>query len=173
MKCEAKAEGIEYYGLAKISHKGFCLTKVNQLVKDWPGGSYLVLKSTTRVPGGRPLMEIGYNYNSRRFRVLIATEGSGSTEPGNPYLSYLPDIFSNVDVCPVPPPHLLGRYLHSCKPIDNQNRMWQYYLALEKYLVTQSGYFRLLTIVVLDMGIIDGKLIFYYGISEGSVENNF
>ena len=37
-------------------------------------------------------------------------------------------------------------------------------------MVTQSGYFRLATNVVLGMGIIDGKLLFCHGISEGSVD---
>ena len=49
--------------------------------------------------------------------------------------------------------------------------MWQSYLALYKYWVTPSGYLRLATTVVLDMGITDGKLLFCRGISEGSVYN--
>ena len=32
-------------------------------------------------------MEIGYKCNSRKLLGLIATEGSGSTEPVNHYLS--------------------------------------------------------------------------------------
>ena len=61
-------------------------------MKDYPGGSYLVLKSTPRVPGESPLLAIGYKYNSRKVLLFIATEGSGSTEPGDPYLSRFPDI---------------------------------------------------------------------------------
>ena len=54
--------------------------------------------------------------------------------------------------------------------IDNQNRMWQYDLALDKYWVTQSGYFRLATTVALGMVITDGKLLFSHGIAEESVD---
>ena len=43
-------------------------------------------------------------------------------------------------------------------------------LVLEEYLVTQSGYFRRATTVVLGLGITDGNLLFCYGISVGSVE---
>ena len=43
-------------------------------------------------------------------------------------------------------------------------------LALEKYWVTQSGYFRFATIVTLGMEITDGKLLFFHGISERSVD---
>ena len=51
-------------------------------MKDWPGGSYLVLKITPIFPGEIPLLAIGYKYNSRKVLGFIATEGSGSTEPG-------------------------------------------------------------------------------------------
>ena len=43
-------------------------------------------------------------------------------------------------------------------------------LALEKYQVKQSGYFRLATKVALGIGIIDGKLLLCRGFSEGSVD---
>ena len=55
-------------------HKGFCLATLEKLTKDWPGGSYLVIKITRRVPGGRPLTEIGYMYNSRKVLGFIATD---------------------------------------------------------------------------------------------------
>ena len=92
-------------------------------MKDWPGGSYLVLKSNPRFPGESPLMAIGYKYNSRKVLGFIATEGAGSTEPGDPYLSRFPDIYYNVPVRPVVRPHFLGRYFNACNAIDNQNRM--------------------------------------------------
>ena len=57
-------------------------------MKYWPGGSYLVMKITPIVPGGRPLLAIGYKYNSRNVLGFIANEGDGSNEQGDPYLSY-------------------------------------------------------------------------------------
>ena len=48
--------------------------------------------------------------------------------------------------------------------------MRQYGLALEKYWVTQIGYFRLVNTVALGMGITDGKILLCNGISEGSKE---
>ena len=57
---EAIAAGVDYCGPVKTSHKGFGLATLENLAKYWPGGSYLVLKSTPRVPGGRPLLDIGY-----------------------------------------------------------------------------------------------------------------
>ena len=92
-------------------------------MKDWPVGSYLVMKITPRVPDGIPIKEIGYWYNSRKVLGFIATDGAGITDPCDTYLSRLPDIYSNVDVRPVVHPHLLGRYLNPCNAIDNHNRM--------------------------------------------------
>ena len=79
-------------------------------MKDWLGGSYLVLKSTPRFPSEIPLLAIEYKYNSRKVLGFIATGGAGSTEPGDPYLSRFPDIYSNVSVRPV--------VLHDALPIS-------------------------------------------------------
>ena len=90
---------------------------------------------------------------------FIATEGAGSTEPGDPYLSRFPHIYSNVSVFPVVHTHLPGKYFNACNAIYNHNRIRQSDISLEKYWVTQSGYFRLATTVALSMGITDGKLL--------------
>ena len=99
---------------------------------------------------------------------FIVTEGAGSTEPGYPYLSHFPDIYSNFSVRTVFRPHLLGRYFNACNAIYNHNRMRQPDISLEKYWVTQSGYFRLVTTVALGMGITDGKLLYCHGVAEGN-----
>ena len=85
--------GVDYCGPVKMSHKGFCLATLENLTKYWLGGSYIVMKSTPRVTGGRPLLEIGYNYNYMNVLGFISTEGDRSTEPGDTYLSCLPDFF--------------------------------------------------------------------------------
>ena len=52
-------EGVDYCGMAKTIHKGFCIYTLENLMKDWLGGSYIVMKSTPRVPGDITLMAIG------------------------------------------------------------------------------------------------------------------
>ena len=128
------------------------------------------MKSNPRFTSDRPCLDIGQKDNSRKFPGFIATEGYGSTEPGDPHLSRYPDIYSNVSVRPVVCPHLLGRYFNACNAIDNHNRMQQSDLSLEKYWVTQSGYFRLATTVALGMGITDGKLLYCHGVAEGNMD---
>ena len=63
---EMAAAGVKYCGPVKTSHKGFCLATSEKLMKDWPGGSYLILKITPRFPGERPLLDILYKYNLGR-----------------------------------------------------------------------------------------------------------
>ena len=55
---EMAAAGVYYCGPVKTCHKGFCLATLEKLMKDWPGWSYLVLKSTPRFPGEKPLLAI-------------------------------------------------------------------------------------------------------------------
>ena len=45
------AAGVDYCRPAKTSQKGFCLDTLEKLMKDSPGGSYLVMKSTPIFPG--------------------------------------------------------------------------------------------------------------------------
>ena len=101
-------------------------------MKDWPGGSYLVMKNNPIFPGGRKFLEIGYKYNSRKVLGFISAEGYGSTEPGDPYLSCFPDFFSNVSVRPVVCPRLIGGHFNECNAIDHHNIMRQSDLVLDK-----------------------------------------
>ena len=129
---EMSAAGVDYCGPVKTSHKGFYLSKLEKLMKYWPGGSYLVLKSSPRFPGEILLLAIGYKYSYRKVLGFVATEVARSTEPVDPYLSSFPDIYSNVSVRPVVCPHLLGSYFNACNEIENHNRMRQSDLSLDK-----------------------------------------
>ena len=51
--------GVNYCRPAKTIHKGFYLDTLEKLMEYFPGGSYLVMKITPRVTGGRPLLYIG------------------------------------------------------------------------------------------------------------------
>ena len=53
-------KGVYYCGPVKKNHKGFFLVKLENLMKYWTGGSYIVMKSNPIFPGGIPPTEIGY-----------------------------------------------------------------------------------------------------------------
>ena len=120
---EAMAAGVNYCRPAKTIHKGFCLGTFENLMKDWSGGSYLVMKRNPRFPGGIPLLDSGYRYNYRMVLGFIATEGAGSTSLGDTYLSRFPDNYSNDSVFPIFRPHFLDSYFNACNSIDNHNRI--------------------------------------------------
>ena len=57
---EVMDERVEYCGTLKTSRKGFCLATLENLMKDCPGGSYLILEINPRVSADIPIMDIGY-----------------------------------------------------------------------------------------------------------------
>ena len=90
--------------MVKTNTKGLRKETIEKLTKNWPGGSYLVLRSKPMEPRGRPLISIGYKYNARKVLSFIVTDNSGSTKTGIPYLSKHPDQFTNVSIRPVARP---------------------------------------------------------------------
>ena len=48
---------------------------LEKLMKECPGGSYNIMKSTPRVHGDRSLMAIGYNYIYHKVIRFISKEG--------------------------------------------------------------------------------------------------
>ena len=68
------AEVVSHFRPVRIIQKGFCLATIENLMKYWPLGSYLVLKITPIVACGRPLITIGYKYYSRKVLRFISTE---------------------------------------------------------------------------------------------------
>ena len=90
--------GAEFIGTVKTNTKGFCKETIKNLTKDCPGVSYLVLRSKPMVPGDRPLITIGYEYNARKVLYFIVTDNIGITENGIPYFSKYPYQFTNVAI---------------------------------------------------------------------------
>ena len=70
---------------------------------------------------------------------------------------------------PIFHPKLLGRHFNAYNTIDNQNIIRESDLALCKYWVKQSVYFRLATTVELGVVIIDVKIQYCHGVVEGNM----
>ena len=95
------------------------------------------------VPKDIPLICIGYKYYS--WGVLGFTDDKGGVivDTGYHYLYQLFCNYFNVSIHPAINPNILGRCFNSCNVIYQHNNMCQYVLTLDKYWVTQSGYYRL------------------------------
>ena len=88
-------------GMIKTNTEGFGKETIDNITKDWTGGSYHVLRSKSVVSGGKPLIPIGYKYNGRRVFSFIVIEVTGNIKSGTPYLSKDPDKYCNFSICPV------------------------------------------------------------------------
>ena len=68
-------------------------------------------------------MVIGIKYNSWEVLGLIATQGSGGIDPGDPYLSSFPNTYFDDYIHTNARPHMIGRYFNAYNLIGNYNRM--------------------------------------------------
>ena len=118
------------------------------------------------VPGGRPLIAIGYKYNQRNVLSFIVTDTAGSTNTGIPYLSKYPDQFTNVAIRPVVRPLVMLKCFSAVNEVDSHNKSRQSDLALEKWWVTQCGWPRLCTTVAMGMTITNCWKLFRYGVKR-------
>ena len=118
------------------------------------------------VLGERLLIDIGYRYNSQKFLSFVSTVRAGSTMLGIPYLFMYPDQFSNFSIRNVARPHLMSKFFGQDNEIDSHNKPRHLNLAMENFWVTQCGWLRLCTTVVMDMKINNCWKLFRYGISR-------
>ena len=104
----------ELVGMLKTNTKGFCKETIYKLTKDWPGGSYVMIRSKHMVPVDRSLIAIGQKYNAREVLSFIVTDNLGSTKTGIPYLSKYPDQFTNFAIHPVARPLVMSKNIFYC-----------------------------------------------------------
>ena len=128
----------------KTNHSRSPKLYLEELMKDWPGGTWVVMEGVTEKEDVA-LVCIGYKYNKKKVLTFVCSKGAGSTEAGKPYEAKFPDRFGNVCVRHVGRPCVINTFFSYCSIIDNWNQMRQFELALEKKWVTQDGYFRLYT----------------------------
>ena len=107
--------------MVKTNTQVFYKETIEKLTKDWPGGSYPVLRSKPMVPGDMPLVAIGYKYNAQKVISFIVTDNSGSIKTGIPYLSKYPDQFTNVAICLVARPFVMSKK-SAVNEVDSHNK---------------------------------------------------
>ena len=102
--------GANMVGMVKINTKGLFKDTIENLTKDWQGSSYLVLNRNYVVPRDRQLIAIGYKYNTRKVLSFISAEDIGRIKAGIPCLSQYPDLFANVEICPLVCPLIMSKF---------------------------------------------------------------
>ena len=135
--------GAELIDMLKTNTKGFCEETIEKLTKDWPGGSYLVLRSKPMVIWGRLIIAIGYKYNALKVLSFIVTDNAGSTKTGIPYLSKYPNQFTNVAIFPVDLPLVMSNkilMLMRLTPTTNQDSLIWHWRSGGLLSVVGCGY---------------------------------
>jgi hypothetical protein len=122
-------------------------------MKDWPGGTHMVMEGTSPFHN-KPLLAIGYKYNSRKVLCFLATKNAGSTRPGEPYRARFKDDLQNSVSRPVARPKIISQYFKMSNCVDKHNHVRQFELRLEKFWVTQNCWFRIFT-TILGMTVTD------------------
>ena len=111
--------GAKLIGMVKTDAKGFCKETIYNLTKNWPGGSYLVLRSNPMLPVIRPIIDIGYKYNVKNIIYFIFTYNAGSIQAGFPYIYKYPDQFTNVAICPVVHTLVMSKFFSAVNEVDS------------------------------------------------------
>ena len=86
-------------------------------------------------------------YCKRKTLCFLFTEGASSTTPGEPYRAKWKDENGNSRYRDVPRPQCCSTYFIHSNVIDVLNMQRQKELRLEKFWVTEDGYFRIITSV--------------------------
>ena len=85
--------GEDLIGMFKKNIKLLYKWTIENLTKDWLGGSYLVLRIMPMMPGGRLITAIGYRNNECKVLYFIVTDNTWTTNSDIPYLSNYPELF--------------------------------------------------------------------------------
>ena len=121
--------GAELVFMVKKNTKGCCKEAIGKIPEDWPVGYYLVLRGKPMVPGRRPFIAMGYNYNVQKFLSFIVTYNTGSKQAGPNYLFKYPNQFNHVSICPVACPLVMSNFfllLMRLSPTTNQGSLIWY-----------------------------------------------
>ena len=123
------------------------------------------------VPGGRPLILIGYKYNERKVFSFIVLEVAGTTKSGIPYLSKDPDQSYNFSICLVAFPLVMYKFIESVNDVEYHNNSRWSDLALEKFWVVQCGWLYLCTTVDMGTTTTNCWKLFSFGVKRDCSEN--
>ena len=152
----------QFGGPVKIAHRNFPKAFIEEKMKDWPGGTTLVLKAQYKDQAGaqHELIAVGTKYNARKCVCFVFTSGF-STRKGRAYMSKFRDSLGNYCQREVPRPECVARYYAVSPKVDNHNQRRQFLLALEKAWLPkgEGACWRRLYSTVLGICVVDAHLL--------------
>lgn len=140
--------GHELVAAVKTNTGWFPKKELEEKMRKWPSGSYLVL-TTTAPESNIKLVALGYKYNAKKVLCFVCTANAGSTVPGaKHYIAKFPDRFGNTCSRKIPRPQVLSSYFANSNLIDSNNHARQHLLGLERLWHTTNPWFRNVTTIV-------------------------
>ena len=137
---------MDFVGIIKTAHARFPKKQIETIMKDWPGGSFLVMElvgSSQRNENTPPLFALGYKYGCTKVICFISTKNAGSTVLEKPFIVRYSNEFENVEHREVDRPKVASSYFHACNAIDVHNQARQGILSLEQHWKTHDCWTRL------------------------------
>jgi len=130
---------MSFGGPVKISRKDYPKDYLEEVMEDFPSGTWVVLEAQYKNQPGleNELVAIGYKYSLKKVLCFVFT-GDCSTRSGTPYTAKFRDQHGNLATRDVPRPACISEYFKFSPKVDNHNQLRQYELALEKTWVPKS-----------------------------------
>ena len=130
---------MSFGGPVKLSRRDFPKKYIEELMEDFPSGTWVVLKAQYKNQPGveNELVAIGYKYCLKKVLCFVFT-GDCSTRGGDPYIARFRDEYGNLATREIARPACVSQYFKFSPRVDNHNQVRQYELALEKTWVPKS-----------------------------------
>ncbi|KAL3908548.1 MAG: hypothetical protein SGILL_008440 [Bacillariaceae sp.] len=140
----SKRLGVHFVGIVKTAHRRFPKDYIEETMKEWPGGTHIVLESCF----GDDLLALGYKYSSKKILSFVATKGADLTSNGDPYVARFLTKQGNYKTREVCRPRICSSYFDASNTIDVHNQIRQDMVALEEHWVTHDGWFRIVSTII-------------------------
>jgi hypothetical protein len=128
-----------FVGIVKTAHSRYPKAFLSKAMKEWPGGTHLVLESCF---GKKNLIAVGYKYSAKKVNHFVLTRGAALTTRGDPYMSRFRSSRGNYRTREVHRPIAISNYFAVSGKIDVHNQIRQGELALEDLWITGDGWLR-------------------------------
>ena len=130
-----------------------------------------MLSRNPMVPRVRPLLTVGYKYNTWKVLSFIVTYNSRGAQAGLTCFYNYPEQFYNVSIHPVFHTFVMYKFFGSLNEVESHNKSRQSYLGMLKFWVNQCGWLRPCATVSTGMNITNFWKLFCYGFKIYHYEN--
>ena len=160
--------GVKYVGILKVYSSRTPKEYIEEVMKDWPAGSHLVLESEI---DETKVYCAGYKYCKKKVLTFLFNEGATHSKAGRPYEAKWKREDGSSAVKYVFRPAFASDFFESSNVIDSNNHCRQSILRLEKIWVTRDGYYRIHT-TIFGIDVVDTHKTYRHHLSKFHYHKN-